>query len=76
MSAIRFLIICSENEWIIPTEQNKSHKKQTSISQYNYSINFINPNSIQQCYIKENLNHVDKIQIYQLNMTNWLTRSV
>ena len=37
----------------------------------NYKIIFINPNSIQQCYNKENSNHVDKIWIYQLN-PDWL----
>ena len=63
-------------EWIIHIEQDKFHSKQISIYEYNYNINFINPNSIQQCYIKENSNHVDMIRIYQINMTAWLTRSV
>ena len=40
------------------------------IDQLITTLIFINPTVIQQCYNKENLNHVDKIQIYQLNLTD------
>ena len=40
-------LLCGVMEWIIHTEQDKFHRKQISIAQYNYSIKFINPSSIQ-----------------------------
>ena len=38
----QIVLLCSVMEWIIHTEQDKFHRKHISISQYNYSINFIN----------------------------------
>ena len=58
-------------EWVIHIEQEKFHSKQISIYEYSYNINFINPRCIHECYIKENLNNVDRILIYQL-ITDWM----
>ena len=51
------------------TEQDKFDENWS----VNYNINIHYYRIIQHCYNKENSNHVDKIQIYQLNLTNWIT---
>ena len=54
-------------EWTMYIEQDNFSDKADKRLSIKYNIIFINPSSIQQCYNKENLNHVDKIRIYQLN---------
>ena len=59
------------------TEQDKIETNLRKIDQLITTLIFIIiPTIIQQCYNKENSNHVDKIRIYQLNLNDWLTRSV
>ena len=58
------------------TEQDKFEIDMLRIDLLITTLIFIIPNSMQQCYNKENLNHVNKIWIYQLNPTDWLTKSV
>ena len=53
------------------TEKDKFQRKLIRIDQLITTLIFITSNSIQQCYNKENSNHVDKIWIYQLN-PDWL----
>ena len=49
------------------TEQDKFETNMIRIDQLITKLIFIIPSSIQQCYNKENSNHVDSIRIYQLN---------
>ena len=52
------------------TEQHKFETNIIRIVQLITTLISINPVVTQWCYNKENLNHVDRIQIYQLNMTD------
>ena len=52
-------------------EQDNFETNLIRIDQLITTLIFINSSSIQQCYNKENSNHVDKIQIYELN-PDWL----
>ena len=56
------------------TELEKFETNLIRIDHLITTLIFINSNSIQQCYNNENSNHVDKIQIYQLKLTDYLTK--
>ena len=58
------------------TEQDRLETNMLRINQLITTLNFINLVVIQWCYNKENSNHVDNIQIYQLNLTGRLTHCV
>ena len=51
------------------TEKDKFETNMIRFDPLITTLIFIIPKSIQQCYNKDNSNHVDKIQIYQLNLT-------
>ena len=52
-------------------EQDKFETNMIRIDQLITTLIFINSISIQQCYNKENSNHVDNIRIYQV-IPNWM----
>ena len=58
------------------TEQDKFETNMIIIDQLITTLIFIISLVIKMCYNKENLNHVDRIQIYQIKMTEKLTMSV
>ena len=68
--------LCSGISRITYTEQDKVQTNMIRIDQLIIALIFINLEVIQWCYNKENSNHVDKIQIYQLNLTGGLSHCV
>ena len=68
--------LCSGISRTVYTEQDKFETNLIRIDHLITTIIFIKQTIIQWCYNKDSLNHVDKIRIYQLNLTDWLTRCV
>ena len=62
--------LCSGISRTMYTEQDKFEIDMIRIDQLITTLIFIHSIVIQWCYNKENFNHVDRIQIYQLNMND------
>ena len=68
--------LCSGISRTMYTKQDKFETNMVRIDHLITTLIFINPIVIHQCYNKENLNNVDKIRMYQINLIEWITHCV